>query len=304
MTAFTTSIVARARQADLDPQRHVTSRTYEHFAYEARLRLLAEHGYPLERILDEQIRFVPQFGYVRFVNQQYPGNDMHVPARAYPGDNGAVVWDHSLTQPDGAAICRIAYELQSVQGPDSSPIDLFAGALPTSADIDSNPAVNDKSKQEQPATALLREVPAFSGDCRRLSLSYQSLMSDRSVTGDYAPAALWRIFEDGRIFFGERIGLTLELIQEMDTTLFFMGANFRFFEVLPPGTPLVIHTWLERTDKIRAYMRQDVTDASGERLYMSAEEEHLIVSLSRSRPRRAPARFHEMFRDYTEFPDG
>lgn len=282
---YSSNVTCQARFADLDPQRHVTSRTYEYFAYEARHKLLEEHGYPLQRLLDEQILFRPRAGHVRFVNQQYPGIDMQVPALAYPRDNGFILWDHQLLQPDRTPICRIVHELQAVHARTGESIDL----LPDKFDF--------------PHPQLLYEIPAFGGGCKRLSLPYQSLMSDRSVTGDYAPGALWRIFEDGRSLFGERIGLTFELIQEIDTTLFFMGAVFRLFQQIPPGTPLIIHSWLERTDKIRAYMRQDVTDATGEILYMSAQEEHLIVSLSRARPRRAPQQFYDMIGDFIEFPD-
>ncbi|MCR9143086.1 MAG: acyl-[acyl-carrier-protein] thioesterase [bacterium] len=286
MTPYSHTISGRARFADLDPQRHVTSRTYEYFAYEARHRLLEQHDYPLQRLLDEQIRFRPRAGYVRFVNQQYPDNEMHVPAAAYPTGDGRIIWDHALRQPDDAPICRIVQELEAVNAA-GEPIDLLA----------------ERAEPETELRDFLHDIPAFGGQCKRLSLEYQSLMSDRSVSGDYAPGALWRIFEDGRTLFGERIGLTYELIQEIDTTLFFMGATFHYFQAIAPGTPLRIHSWLERTDKIRAYMRQDVTDLSGETLYMSAQEEHLIVSLSRSRPRRAPQQFYDMFGDYTEFPD-
>ncbi|MEQ9367059.1 MAG: hotdog domain-containing protein [Leptospirales bacterium] len=284
---FSHTIVSRARFADLDPQRHVTSRTYEAFAYEARHKLLEQHGYPLQRLLEKKIRFLPRAGYVRFVNQQYPEADMHVPAVAYPGENGRIVWDHALTQPDDAPICRIVHELETIDSTTGQTLDLLT----------------ERAEPEPEIEEFLRTIPTFGGGCKRQSLAYQSLMSDRAVTGDYAPGALWRIFEDGRTLFGERIGLTFELIQEMDTTLFFMGATFRFHRPIPPGTPLAIHSWLERTDKIRAYMRQDVTDSTGEVLYMSSQEEHLIVSLSRARPRRAPQRFYDMFGEYTEFPN-
>lgn len=285
MTPYSISITRQARLADLDPQRHVTSRTYEYLAYEARHTLLADHGYPMQRLLDERIDLRPRRCNVRFVNQQYPNAPMNVPAHAYPGEAGRIVWDHPLAQPDGKTICRIVHEIEAIDQRAGAPIDLLPerAVLPDAAE-------------------LLHDVPAFSGRCNRLSLPYQTLMSDRDIAGGYGPGALWRIFEDGRTLFGERIGLTFDLIQQMDTTLFFMAATFQFFQELAPGTPVQIHSWLERTDKIRAYMRQDVTDATGRILFMSAQEEHLIVSLSRARPRRAPPEFYAMFADYLEFP--
>ena len=69
---------ALTRFADLDTQRHVTSRTYESFALEGRYRVLAQLGFTREKIQEEQIYLNPVSGYSKFHRQQFPGVELRV----------------------------------------------------------------------------------------------------------------------------------------------------------------------------------------------------------------------------------
>ncbi|HNN01911.1 MAG TPA: hypothetical protein PKG67_15750, partial [Turneriella sp.] len=69
---------ATTRFADLDTQRHVTSRTYEEFALEGRYRVLAKLGYNQERIQNENIYLEAISGYSKFHRQQFPGAQLNV----------------------------------------------------------------------------------------------------------------------------------------------------------------------------------------------------------------------------------
>jgi acyl-CoA thioesterase FadM len=75
---MTDEYFAVTRFADLDTQRHVTSRTYEQFALEGRYRMLAKLGYNQERIQNENIYLEAISGYSKFHRQQFPGVQLKV----------------------------------------------------------------------------------------------------------------------------------------------------------------------------------------------------------------------------------
>jgi acyl-CoA thioesterase FadM len=74
---------AITRFADLDTQRHITSRTYESFALEGRYRVLEKLGMPFEQIKNEQISLVTINGYCKFHRQQFPGAELNVETAAH-----------------------------------------------------------------------------------------------------------------------------------------------------------------------------------------------------------------------------
>lgn len=86
----------------------------------------------------------------------------------------------------------------------------------------------------------------------------------------------------------------------MDTTLFFMGGVFRFFHPVPAGRKIKVSTWIHSFEKIRSYMRYEVTDIETGLRYFAVQDEQLVVSLTKSRPKKAPDEFQQLVGDYVE----
>ena len=273
------SIQAKTRFSDLDTQRHVTSRTYEHFCMEGRHRLLEENGFPASRILEESINIRPAACYVKFINQQQAGAVLDVNTEAYVLGEGAIFWNQSVLQPDGKTALLLQLTTESDKG--GRPLAVLPGG------------------PEQCAESQITEISAFSGTCKRWQSVLFAPYSDRNLFGAYSPAALWRIFEDGRWLFSERLGITYEKMVELDTITFWMGGVFQFYRPMLAGASLAVYSWIEKLEGIRCYIRQDVTTEDGT-LIMSSREEHLIVSLQKSRPRKAPPDYIRLVENFIE----
>lgn len=263
--------IAVTRFADLDTQRHVTSRTYESFALEGRFRLLKKLGYD-----HEQIYLNPVMGYVKFHRQQFPGTELKVVSNVNLLPQAAGLhWNQKIYQMDGELVCHL--QLQTM------------------------PTVEIKGIDAEPDEAILYDsLKPWSGASERVICQYQMPYADRDFAGKYNIQSLWKIFEEGRWMFVERIGLTYEKIVELDTTSFFMGSICNFFSDVPAGRQLQVMTWIERIDKIRYWFRQDVMYNG--KLLVSMRDEQLIVSLSRQRPQRASEQFLKYIGKYVEYP--
>ena len=271
---------AITRFADLDTQRHVTSRTYESFALEGRYRLLEKLGIPFDQVKNEQIYLNPLSGYVRFHRQQFPGAELKVETLAFPESNGNIHWDQKIFEKGGELVCHLQQLTQPLRG--AEPL-----ALAITADETREPV-------------LYEPLKPWSGQGERIVCQYNLPYSDRDFAGKYNVASLWKIFEEGRWMFVEKVGLTYEKIVELDTTSFFMGSIANFFAEVPSGRTLEVMTWIERIDKIRYWFRQDVLYNG--KLLISMRDEQLIVSLSRARPQRATPEFLKYIGQYVEFP--
>lgn len=273
--------VAVTRFADLDTQRHVTSRTYEAFALEGRYRVLYALGYSQEKIQAEQIYLKSVSGYVKFYRQQFPGVELRVVTEVFPAAHGQLHWEQKILEQSGELVCHLQLLTEPVREDKPFVIEL------------------KESDAERPEI-LYSDLPPWSGAGERIASTFATLYSERDFAGRYPVAALWRIFEEGRWAFADRVGLTYERIVAMDTTSFYMGSVANFFAEVPAGRTLQLMTWIERIDKIRYWFRQDVL-ANG-RVLLAMRDEQLIVSLKRARPQRATAEFLQYMGKYVEFP--
>ncbi len=279
--------VSPPRAADLDTQRHVTSRTYESYCWEGRYALLAGQGYGNERLIEEKILLRPVGTSMRFFREQMPGAALKVRTELIPGDGADLAFVQEVVEADsGATACRI---VTHVRGEVDGAAQRLALA-PTSA------TGEDDAWTADPLTAPPKK---FAGDNQRVSAPAIMLYSERTPFFDHPPAALWRIAEEGRWHFSYAVGLDQKKIYETDTVTFFTSANFEFYRIPRGGEEMIIHTWIESIEKIRCFMRQDIETKQGELLF-SVREEQLIVSLSRRRPRKAPPEFVGMIADYME----
>lgn len=299
------------RYSDLDTQRHVTSRTYEHFCQEGRLRCLDEKfGLSINQLIDEKVRLVPVANHVKFFREQQPGTRLRVETEIWPGWGNRLYWVQRIIRPGGKnkkeeLACRVVTVTDTVAH--GRPLDLFekmradkeAAGLAT-------PRAHTRvaSEREIPEITAnrveLSPSPPFTGNCEQVTIPFPMLFSDRTPFYDYSPAALWRIFEEGRWYFGQAVGLTMERIMATDTITFFTGATFHYFEIPPGGTELEIRVWVEKVEKIRAFFRQEVVRKADQKVLMDIREEQLIVSLSRRRPVRASAQWLESMLPYME----
>ena len=277
---MTDEFFAVTRFADLDTQRHVTSRTYEQFALEGRYRALAKLGYNQERIQNEGIYLEAVSGYSKFHRQQFPGVQLKVETFAAACGEGKVHWDQKIKDSAGALVCHLQLKTRTTKG----------GA----------PLVLEGISPAENFEVLYADLPAWSGNNERIVSHYTMPYSERDFAGRYNVAALWRIFEEGRWMFAEQTGMTYERIVEMDTTSFYMGGICNFLAEVPAGRTLQIMTWIERVEKIRYYFRQDVCHNG--KIMLSMRDEQLIVSLSKARPQRASEKFLGFIGKYLEFP--
>lgn len=291
---MTDEYLAVTRFADLDTQRHVTSRTYEQFALEGRYRVLNKLGYSQERIQNENIYLEAISGYSKFYRQQFPGAQLKVQTfvakfNPYPsvaslplprgGAGGGVLhWDQKILDQAGELVCHLQLKTRTTKG--GAPLELEGIAAAENFGI------------------LYSDLPPWSGQNERVVSLYTMPYSDRDFAGRYNVAAIWRIFEEGRWLFAEKTGLTYERIVEMDTTSFYMGSICNYFAEVPAGRTLQIMTWIERVEKIRYYFRQDVMHNG--RTLLSMRDEQLIVSLSKARPQRASEKFLRFIGKYLE----
>jgi acyl-CoA thioesterase FadM len=69
-----------------------------------------------------------------------------------------------------------------------------------------------------------------------------------------------------------------------------MGGDIEILELPEPGSHIVLHTWIDEVQKIRFFFRQDIVTQDG-RVLAKMRDEQLFVSLSNSRPKKAPPQF-------------
>lgn len=265
------------RHFDLDWNRHVTSRTYEKFGYDARCEVLKEYGYPIEQMLNENIRYVSGSTYVRFLNQQFVNAEMTVESQVYKLEDGTLLWKQSVLGPDGKKACELETNSRLVQ--DGKNIQ-----------IDNIPKINVPSY-----VFTIHPKPSTQNTVEH---DYYIPFSDMNCFWNLPSDSIWKIFEEGRFLFFKEI-VDLNLIKETDSTTFFMGGEILIHKQPEPGSHVRILSWIESFEKIRFYFRQDIVDLQGN-LLVSMKDEQLFVSLSSSRPRRAPAAFFDKIERFIE----
>jgi acyl-CoA thioesterase FadM len=277
------SISLTTRIADLDPLRHVNNRIYEQFCAEGRYRLLEKQGYSIEALLNKAIVLRPMASFVRFARQQKAGTVLHVQTEAFPLGSGVILWEHQISDADGETACYMQAKTTALDGR-NNPIELLPPADRAA------PVVH------------IEDVTEFSGKCSRNAGAYTANYTDMDVFGALPLAAYWRLFEEGRHMFGQQLGLTLQKLLQLDAHIFWVAGTYQCYKPIAAGRQVIINTWLERVEKIRAYFRQEITSQDGGDLLGASREQHLIVSLSAARPRTLPPELATIVEPFIEFP--
>lgn len=265
------------RHFDLDWNRHVTSRTYERFAYDARCEVLKEFGFPIELMLNSNISYFPGSTKVRFLKQQFVNSEMTVESQVYGLEDGTLLWKQSIFGSDGKNACEIETTSRLVQEGNTI-------RIPNVPDISFNPY-----------QFTIHPKPILQNTVEH---DYYIPFSDMNCFWNLPSDSIWKIFEEGRFLFFKEI-VDLNLIKETDSTTFFMGGEILIHKQPDPGSHIKILSWIESFEKIRFYFRQDILDSNGN-LLASMKDEQLFVSLSNSRPRRAPAAFFDKVERFIE----
>ncbi|TGN20205.1 acyl-[acyl-carrier-protein] thioesterase [Leptospira idonii] len=269
----------RTHTFDLDWNRHVTSRTYEKFGYDARFSVLEDLGYSVSHCLENEIHYVSHSTFVRFLGQQFANSDIDVITELSQDEKGLLYWKQNLIDANGKPACEL---------------------LTTSYLEDKN-----KNKLKLDAPGLKEEwkeskIHDRNKDQFTLQHSLNIPFSDMNCFWNLPSDSIWKIFEEGRFLFFKEI-VDLSLIRETDTTTFFMGGEIQIKELPAPGSQIILHSWIESFEKIRFYFRQDITDKEGNVL-VSMRDEQLFVALSASRPKKAPPEFITKVEKFIEKP--
>ena len=307
---FTHSFQTSARFADLDTQRHVTSRTYEDFCMEGRFRLLFEFGQlpqsakeqselhaglSLEAMLAEHILLQPEINYIKFFKEQQPGAQLTIQTQVYPLPAGRLGWYQEVLNATGDVACVNALITQTHMGTDkTTQPDLLPQSPISLADF------HQQEKMQRYKIDLATPLPGFPGSCQQVQSPYRFLYSDRTPFYDYPLTAVWRIFEEGRWSFGDAMGFSREKIMELDTVTFFTSATFQIHSMPQAGQLLQINSWVEKIEKIRLHLRQDLVDPASGQIYISMRDEQLVVSLQKRRPKKAEGEFLQIIQPYVE----
>ncbi|XDD53106.1 thioesterase family protein [Leptospira sp. WS4.C2] len=263
---------------DLDWNRHVTSRTYEKFGYDARCEVLREFGYPIEQMLSKNISYIPGSTYVRFLSQQFVNAEITVESQVYQMDQGILFWKQTIVGGDGKKACELETTSRLVQDGKN----IIIAAIP-----EINAII--------PYEFTIHPKPTLQNTVEH---DYYIPFSDMNCFWNLPSDAIWKVFEEGRFLFFKEI-VDLNLIKETDSTTFFMGGEIVIYKQPEPGSHVKILSWIESFEKIRFYFRQDIVDLNGN-LLVSMKDEQLFVSLSNSRPRRAPSAFFDKIERFIE----
>jgi acyl-CoA thioesterase FadM len=261
---------------DLDWNRHVTSRTYEKMAYAARMEILKDLGYPISEMLQKQWKWVSQGSHVRFHSQQYENKDLLIETELVKDSHGSLHFHQKLYDIDKKPVCTIGN--QSILLDESkNPIQMDA------VEEDLTRIFSWKLNERLPSWNTLQHslyIPFGDMNC------FWNLPTD----------SVWKIFEEGRfLFFKELVDLTM--VTEFDTSTFFMGGDIEIIELPEPGSTIRLHSWIDEIQKIRFYFRQDIVSQEG-KLLAKMRDEQLFVSLSSSRPKKAPPEFLQAVGNY------
>jgi len=271
-------VSGRPRISDMDTQRHVTSRAYESLCYDARFLLLEKSGFPVEKLLEEKILLQPLRSEAKFYQQQMAGADLSVVTKAVRVKDGLIFWDQEVRQKDGKSAAHIKTLTRLEKG----------GA-----------GFNVTAIGEGLDSPMFDEMAPYGGSCKRTVCSLTVGCSDRDILGVPYVSSLWKVFEEGRWRFSQDRDLTLDLFVKIDTIVFFMGGRIDVIRLPLPGEELKVHTWIRNLGGIRFNFCQEALDSSGKAV-MRMEDDQIVVSVSRARPRKPPLEFIEILKDYIE----
>ncbi|MCB1172849.1 MAG: acyl-CoA thioesterase [Leptospiraceae bacterium] len=278
------------RFSDLDTQLHVTSITYEELAAEARFACLAANGYDLQRILADELQFIPLHSAARFHRQQMPGSQLLIRTSLQITATQELLWHQELLDKDQNLACEIRSLEVARHHQGKEAVTLWP---------------NREASATIPAETFFYEpVPPFTHSCQQIERQFNTYPSLRNFNWVYPAAQIWRFFEDGRWNMFHQLGIDFRFINQTDTTAFFMGCNFEIRSPVQPNEPLLQKLWIERIDKIRVYLRQEVFRPGQTQAILRSREFIVFVSVSKSRPRRPAAEWIQRMFDYIEFREG
>lgn len=258
---------------DLDWNRHVTSRTYEKFAYSSRMQILNDLGFSISKMLDQGDLWITRSSKVRFLSQQFENSNLNVITDLTRDSKGQLHFFHQIQDEYAKPVCNL-WNVSTLLNKNGNSIT-----------INSIPLTEDKDN--------LFDIQLNARDQTWTTLTHNIYIpfSDMNCFWNLPCDSIWKIFEEGRFLFFHEV-VDLSLIQKIDTSTFFMGGEIEVLNLPAPGTKVILHSWIDTVEKIRFYFRQDLISEDG-KLLVRMRDEQLFVALSTSRPRKAPPEFLE-----------
>ena len=245
-------------------------------AYSARMEIIKELGFPIADILQKQWKWVSQGSHVRFHSQQYENKDLLIETEVVKDSNDSFHFHQKLFDSEKKLVCTIGN--QSVL-----------------LDENKNPVKID-AIQEDLSRIFTWKLNERSAEWNTLQRTLYIPFGDMNCFWNLPTDSVWKIFEEGRFLFFKEV-VDLSLVTKYDTSTFFMGGDIEILELPEPGSYITLHTWIDEIQKIRFFFRQDIVSHDG-RLLAKMKDEQLFVSLSNSRPKKAPPQFLTAVENY------
>ena len=268
--------IIQTQYYDLDWNRHVTSRTYEKMAYATRMEILKSLGYPIGELLKNKWKWISQKSFVRFHLQQVEGADLVINTEVFRDTEFSFLFHHKITDLNEKLVCTI--------GNQSVLLDEFGKTI------------QFNSLEEGSTETINFTLSDRKQNYNTLEHNMYIPFSDMNCFWNLPCDSIWKIFEEGRFLFFHEL-VDLNMVTQFDTSTFFMGGEIEIFELPEPGSTIKIHSWIDEVQKIRFYFRQDIVSQNG-KLLAKMKDEQLFVSLSNSKPKKAPSEFLKSVESY------
>jgi len=267
------------RFSDLDSQRHVNNASYFSYLKEGQFHYLENLGYDMAYLEANNIYLKPDVVHINFVKQQKSQNILEVETTACRFSN-SVHWEHKIVEINSRSV--------SVHATMLCPLDKnYFPKIFECVDVFPEPLIQWDI------------VEKFSNSCKRSVMQYKVRHIDLDGFNQCSDQVLWRLNEESRWNFLREAKMSLEYLQENDTSLFWINGVYHYYSDVKLNDTLQIYTWISRCDNVRMYIRQEIFKNETEHV-LRCEGEFISVSLARSRPKRIPDFLKNAIHPYME----
>jgi YbgC/YbaW family acyl-CoA thioester hydrolase len=262
-----------SRFSDLDSQMHVNNSSYLNYIREAQYCILAENGFDFNYMVKGNVKNNLEKVIVRFYRQQLPQANLTVKSSYSRSLNNKIFFNQDIFN----------HEEQSCN-------------FQTIVSIDDLEITSSFIKGEVFLENYI--LPEYNGKSKRSILNYKVKHVDLNGFNHCSDAVLWRLNEEARWNFFSEAGLSFDELYKKDMSLFWIEGAYEYFSDVNLNDDLEVYTWINRFDKARIYINQEIYSNS-HRILLS-EGQFLTVSLSKSKPLRIPSNIMKAFLPYTE----
>lgn len=278
-----------SRFQDLDTQRHVNNSFYGFFCLEAQYAILTEHGLTTAQLLEEQFDLQTHSVSIHFFRQLREFENLEVHTNYFFFATGEVYWQHQVFSGKTLSATIVWHSNFWQNNKQILPPELFS--------------VQSSQKPQELATELEKiKFHSFKENCKRSVAEFPLRYIDLDAFHGYPPPFFWRLTEEGRWYFLEEMGFSLDFWFSKDMMFFLLHSEHLYYPMARGdlrAKKVKVFTWYESMTRARTYIRQSIVDEN-DKLMFETRGEFALVSLSRARPIRLPPLVLDMGRDYVE----